>query len=109
MYNDQGSVYSGGGAIAGFGDNSVNYELLVWFDCRRVTYNRLRGQLNFHIWDALKEAGIGMPFPQRDVHLKSIDFADELFNRGGSGGDDGPPPPYEELIRHPKSDQRSSE
>ena len=60
--------------LKGFGDNSVDFTLLVWFDCRAITRDRLGGTLYFHIWDALHERGIEIPFPQRDLHLKSIDF-----------------------------------
>lgn len=61
-----------------FGDSSVNFTLLVYFDCMQITRDRLKGQLNFMIWDALHEADIEIPFPQRDLHLRSISFADQL-------------------------------
>ena len=61
-----------------FGDSSVNFELLVYFDCRVIAPQRLRGQLNFIVWDKLHEAGIEIPFPQRDLHFKSIDFGPEI-------------------------------
>ena len=57
--------------LSGFGDNSVNFVLLVYFDCMKVTRDRLNGQLNFIIWDALAEHGIEIPFPQRDLHIRS--------------------------------------
>lgn len=56
--------------LKGFGDNSVDMELLVWVDIRRIDRRRLTGELNFHIWDVLKEQGIGIPYPQRDVYIK---------------------------------------
>ena len=64
--------------LTAFGDSSVNFSLLVYFDCTQITRDRLNGQINFIIWDALEAAGIEIPFPQRDLHLRSIDFADEL-------------------------------
>ena len=54
-----------------FGDNSVNFALLVFIDLRRTTERRVRGELNYHIWDALKEAQVEIPFPQRDLHIRS--------------------------------------
>jgi small-conductance mechanosensitive channel len=54
--------------FTGFGDNALNFELLVYFDCRKITDKRLAGQLYFHIWDVLKEANINIPFPQRVLH-----------------------------------------
>jgi small-conductance mechanosensitive channel len=54
-----------------YGDSSLNFELLVWMDVRRVTENRVRSDLYFTIFEALAEAGIEIPFPQRDLHIRS--------------------------------------
>ncbi len=58
--------------LTDFGDNSVNFELLVWVDCRRITLARLKGELNFIIWNKLADHHIEIPFPQRDLHLRSV-------------------------------------
>jgi small-conductance mechanosensitive channel len=51
-----------------FGDSSLNFELLCW-----VTEPAIRGltihELNTAIYKKFIEAGITIPFPQRDVHL----------------------------------------
>jgi small-conductance mechanosensitive channel len=54
----------------GFGDSALNFELRVWTTemTRRPTV--LESDLYFAIWDAFKAAGIEIPFPQRDLHLK---------------------------------------
>lgn len=53
-----------------FGDSSLNFELLCW-----VREPALRGltihELNCAIYKKFHEAGITIPFPQRDVHLYS--------------------------------------
>jgi len=54
-----------------YGDSSLNFELLVWMDVRKVTENRLRSELYFTIFEALAEAGVEIPFPQRDLHIRS--------------------------------------
>lgn len=54
-----------------YGDNSLNFELLVWIDVRRVSEREVRSQLYFEIFNALEEAGIEIPFPQRDIHIRS--------------------------------------
>jgi small-conductance mechanosensitive channel len=54
-----------------YGDSSLNFKLLVWIDVRRVTENRVRSELYFTIFEALAEAGIEIPFPQRDLHIRS--------------------------------------
>lgn len=59
--------------ITDFGDNAVKFELLVYFDCRNTNERTLKGKFNFILWEALQEAGVGIPFPQRDLHIRSID------------------------------------
>jgi small conductance mechanosensitive channel len=53
--------------LVGFGDSSVDWEVRVHCDWR----DRLavRERVHTAIWDALAEAKITIPFPQRDVHL----------------------------------------
>ncbi|MGW8248023.1 MAG: mechanosensitive ion channel family protein, partial [Acidiferrobacterales bacterium] len=54
----------------GFGDSSLNFELRVFI---KNIDKRLRviSDLNFAIDAAFREAGIEIPFPQRDVHIRS--------------------------------------
>ncbi len=64
--------------LVGFGDNSVNFELLIHYDCRKIIPKRIMGELNYLIWNALKDGGIEIPFPQRDLHVRSLDILPEL-------------------------------
>ena len=58
-----------------FGDSSLNFELLVWSD-EPTNYHRLRSKLNYAIDAAFRDKGVEIPFPQRDVHVKtSADLA----------------------------------
>ncbi|MBP0019343.1 MAG: mechanosensitive ion channel [Cyanobacteria bacterium SBLK] len=54
----------------GFGDNSLDFELLVWSanPSRQVV---LKSDLYFRIEELLTEEGIEIPFPQRDLNLRS--------------------------------------
>jgi small-conductance mechanosensitive channel len=54
-----------------YGDNSINFELLFWIDVRNTARRRVRSALYFAIFEALKAAGIEIPFPQRDLHIRS--------------------------------------
>lgn len=57
--------------LTGFGESSVDFEVLVWVeDPWRARW--LRSELNQAIWWALKDAGIGIPFPQRTLHVVSM-------------------------------------
>lgn len=54
-----------------FGDSSLNFELRVFLlnvDSRLSVIS----DLNFAIDKAFREAGIEIPFPQRDLHVKSL-------------------------------------
>lgn len=55
-----------------FAASSVNFRVQYFTDV--VLYSRLEVQSSvlFAIWDALKEAGIGIPFPQQDVYIKEF-------------------------------------
>lgn len=53
--------------LVGFGDSSVDWELRV--HCRWQDRIAVRERTLVAIWDALEQAGIEIPFPQRDVHL----------------------------------------
>jgi small-conductance mechanosensitive channel len=54
-----------------YGESSINFELLVWIDVRAVARKKVRSALYFAIFDEFKKAGIEIPFPQRDVHVRS--------------------------------------
>ncbi len=57
--------------FASLGDSSVNFELLVWVDIRRFSQKEIRSRLNFQIFEALRKASIQIPFPQREIHVRS--------------------------------------
>ncbi|MCA9284459.1 MAG: mechanosensitive ion channel family protein [Phycisphaerales bacterium] len=55
-----------------FGDSSLDFELRAYIG----NYDRalvVRSDLRFAIFRALKDAGIELPFPQRDLHIRSDD------------------------------------
>jgi small-conductance mechanosensitive channel len=54
-----------------FGDSSLNFELFVWFPGTIMQAGGFRSALNFAIFEAMKENNIEIPFPQRDIHIRS--------------------------------------
>jgi len=54
-----------------FGDSSLNFHLRVWTTEYTSRPNILKSQLYFAIFKKFREAGIEIPFPQRDLHVKS--------------------------------------
>lgn len=57
--------------LEGFGESSLNFVLRVWTREFTTVPGVLRSQLNFSIIRALKTHGIEIPFPQRDLHIRS--------------------------------------
>lgn len=53
-----------------FGDSSLNFELLCWID-RPVDRGRLHHELNCAVYKAFSNNNIKIPFPQRDLHVRS--------------------------------------
>ncbi|HJX14854.1 MAG TPA: mechanosensitive ion channel domain-containing protein [Candidatus Deferrimicrobiaceae bacterium] len=58
--------------FTGFGESSLDFELRVWTITRVQTPRPLASELYFAIFAAFREHGIEIPFPQRDLHLKSV-------------------------------------
>ncbi len=56
-----------------FGDSSVNFRLMFWMDDVSYRYWQVKSDVMFAVWDALKANDIEIPYPQRDMHLRSVD------------------------------------
>ncbi|HEX4631733.1 MAG TPA: mechanosensitive ion channel domain-containing protein [Chthoniobacterales bacterium] len=54
-----------------FGESAMDFELVVWSSEMSHRPSRFKSDLNFAIEEKLREAGIEIPFPQRDVHIRS--------------------------------------
>jgi small-conductance mechanosensitive channel len=57
-----------------FGDSSLNFILRVWSQQLSNKLFILKSQLYFEIFKRFKDAGIEIPFPQRDLHIKNTEF-----------------------------------
>jgi small-conductance mechanosensitive channel len=64
----------------GFGDSALDFELRVWTVDMTRQPSVYKSALYFAIWDKFKKHGIEIPFPQRDLHLKTP-VKVELTNR----------------------------
>jgi potassium-dependent mechanosensitive channel len=56
----------------GFGDSSLDFEMRVWVEELRLRL-QVRSALLAEIDARFREEGIEIPFPQRDLHVRSID------------------------------------
>ena len=54
-----------------FGDSSLDHELLCWV-IKPVFRGRVLHQLNTAVYKRFIEEGIEIPFPQRDLHVRSV-------------------------------------
>ena len=57
--------------VTGFGDSSVNLELRIWIDDPQAGRANVINEVLLKIWDGFRANGIEIPFPQRDLHLRS--------------------------------------
>jgi len=53
-----------------FGDNGILLELRIWILDPENGLGGVRSEVNLAIWRAFKKAGITIPYPQRDIHIK---------------------------------------
>ncbi|HEY0081025.1 MAG TPA: mechanosensitive ion channel domain-containing protein [Pyrinomonadaceae bacterium] len=70
-----------------FGDSSLNFRLLVWTD-RARRYPQIKSDINYRIRRFFLEAGIEIPFPQRDLNVRggSLQVALQSDTRNGESG-----------------------
>ena len=67
--------------LVGFGDSALDFELVVWPKLEAVKRPAaMHAAYTWAIDDALRSVGIEIPFPQRDIRLRS------LFGREGDDG-----------------------
>ncbi len=57
--------------LTGFGDDGIHFELLVWTSTLTHRRGKFMSDLNFGIIKKFNKHGVQIPFPQRDLHLKS--------------------------------------
>ncbi len=76
--------------FVGFGDSSLDFELRAWI---ADVNGRLgvRSELGQFIDRRFREEGVEIPFPQRDLHLRSVDG--EIFARAGGRQEKAPANP----------------
>jgi small-conductance mechanosensitive channel len=54
-----------------YGDSALQFELRAWSSTLVHQKGKLFSDLNFGIYDKFKQHGVQIPFPQRDVHIRS--------------------------------------
>ena len=68
--------------LAGFGDSSLDFVLRFWIQDPEKGVTNIRGEAFLGLWDAFKENAIAIPYPHREVLLRSAQTKGEESNRG---------------------------
>ena len=58
--------------LKGFGDSSVDLEVRFWVVDPQNGLSNVKSEILLDIWDRFHANDIEIPFPQRDLHLKSV-------------------------------------
>ncbi len=58
--------------LRGFGDSSVDLELRVWLGDPEDGVANISSEILLEVWKSFQEHQIEIPFPQRDLHIKSM-------------------------------------
>ncbi len=59
--------------LKGFGDSSVDLELRIWINDPQNGVSNVKSSVLLLVWDKFHEHGIEIPFPQRDLHIRSAE------------------------------------
>jgi small-conductance mechanosensitive channel len=57
--------------LTGFGDSSLDFVLRFWIEDPREGLTNIRGVVLLSLWDALQEHGIQIPYPHRELIMKT--------------------------------------
>ncbi len=57
--------------LVGFGDNSVDLQVRFWIADAQNGVQNVKSEILLRIWDLFRAHGIVIPYPQRDLHVRS--------------------------------------
>jgi small-conductance mechanosensitive channel len=72
-----------------FGESSLDFELQFWV-MQDSNWVKVRSDIGLVVMKSLEDAGIEIPFPQRDLHLRSVDGGVGVPVRAGAREEPGP-------------------
>jgi small-conductance mechanosensitive channel len=58
--------------LRGFGESSVDHDILVWVDDPEAGVGNVRSDILDRVWRLFAANGIGLPFPQCDIHIRTL-------------------------------------
>ena len=57
--------------LTGFGESSLEFKLRFWIDDPQEGTTNIRGKVLLAVWDAFKRNGIRIPYPHREIIMRS--------------------------------------
>ena len=73
--------------LLAFGDSSLDFVLRFWVSDPQNGLTNVRGAVLLACWDAFKAAGIGIPFPHREIIMRTpVETAKEAEPPAQTGG-----------------------
>lgn len=76
-----------------FGDSSLDFEIYYWIELRTSSGLKVSSDMRHHIMAVFQREGIGIPYPQRDIHIindepkcSATDETDGNEKAGKNGG-----------------------
>jgi len=57
--------------LKGFGDSSVDLEIRMWIDDPQNGLSNVKSEVLLEVWDKFQENHIEIPYPQRDLYIKT--------------------------------------
>ena len=68
--------------LVAFGESSINLELGAWINDPVNGVKNVKSDVLLKIWETFQEQGMEIPFPQRDVHIRSMPSGTEGMTAG---------------------------
>lgn len=68
--------------LKGFGDNALELEVRFWIEDAANGISNVRSEILVKIWDAFREHEIELPYPQRDIHLRTPGVLEAALGAG---------------------------
>lgn len=58
--------------LKAFGENAVEHDILVWVADPELGVGNVQSEILNALWLLFKENGVHLPFPQRDIHIRTL-------------------------------------
>ncbi len=68
--------------LMSFGEHSLQHEILAWISDPESGVGNVRSDVLNRLWFLFKDHGIGLPYPQRDIHIRSLPGTERHGNLG---------------------------